>query len=139
MQQIILFLTSFLLTCGFPAFLIRFYSIRIWESRLRSLSISSVSSDSSSSGRDTPKSNRRKQEDKERRREKADRLAQETVPVRKLSVSVSLFSSCKKIGTQSILRGPKSTSVDVVSPGGQTVEGVLPSTVPDVVCPPAKG
>jgi hypothetical protein len=44
MQQLILLLTSFLLACGFPAFLIGFYSIRIWESRLRSLSISSVSS-----------------------------------------------------------------------------------------------
>jgi hypothetical protein len=44
--------------------------------------------------------------------------------------------------TKSIL-GPKSTSVDVVSPGGQTisvsVEGVSPSTTPDVVCPLAKG
>jgi hypothetical protein len=133
MQQLILLLTSFLLACGFPAFLIGFYSIRIWESRLRSLSIPSVSSDSPGSSRDTSKSNRGKQKDKERRREKADRLARETVPERKFSISASLFCSCKKIGTQSILRGPKSTSVDVVS-----VEGVPPSTVPDVVCPPAK-
>jgi hypothetical protein len=39
--------------------------------------------------------------------------------------------------------GPRPTSVDIVSPGGQTisvsVEGVPPSTIPDVVCPPAKG
>jgi hypothetical protein len=35
-----------------------------------------------------------------------------------------LFSSCKKIVTQSSLRGPKSLSVDVVSPGGQTVKCV---------------
>jgi hypothetical protein len=98
MQQLILLLTSFLLACGFPAFLIGFYSIRIWESRLRFLSISSVSSDSY--GRDTSKSNHRKQKDKERCQEKADRLARETVPERKLSVSASHFSSCKKIGTQ---------------------------------------
>jgi hypothetical protein len=63
---------------------------------------------------------------------------------RHLSVSASLFSSSKKIGAQFILTGPKPTaSIDVVSPGGQTVsvsvEGVPPSMVPDVVCPPAKG
>jgi hypothetical protein len=46
MQQLILLLTSFLLGCGFPSFLIGFYSIRIWESRLRSLSF--VGSGSSS-------------------------------------------------------------------------------------------
>jgi hypothetical protein len=48
----------------------------------------------------------------------------------------------KKILTRSIL-GPVSTSVDVVSPCGQTigvyVEGVPPSTIPDVVCPLVKG
>jgi hypothetical protein len=39
--------------------------------------------------------------------------------------------------------GPKSTSVDVVSPGEQTisvsVEGIPPSTMLDVVCPLDKG
>jgi hypothetical protein len=50
MQQLILLLTSFLLGCGFPAFLIGFYSIRIWESHLLSLSMSFVGSDSSGSG-----------------------------------------------------------------------------------------
>jgi hypothetical protein len=35
LQQLILLQTSFLLGCGFPPFLIGFYSIRIWESRLR--------------------------------------------------------------------------------------------------------
>jgi hypothetical protein len=48
----------------------------------------------------------------------------------------------KKIVTRSIL-GPLSTSVDVVSPCGQTVsisvEGVPPSTILNVVCPLAKG
>jgi hypothetical protein len=43
----------------------------------------------------------------------------------------------KKIVTKSIL-GPSSTPVDVVSPSGQTisvsVEGVLPSTISNVVC-----
>jgi hypothetical protein len=51
-------------------------------------------------------------------------------------------SSVKKILTRSIL-GPVSTSVDVVSPSGQTVcvsvEGVPPSTIPDVVCPLVNG
>jgi hypothetical protein len=102
-----------------------------------------VSSDSSGSGQNTSKK-RRNQKDKECRQEKArDRLARETIPERHLSVSASLFSSSKKIGVQSILRGPKPTSIDVVSPGGQTVgvsvEGVPPSTAPDVACPPAKG
>jgi hypothetical protein len=100
-------------------FLIGFYSIRIWESRLRSLSISSVSSDSSGSGRETSKSKRGKQKEREGRREKVDRLARETALERKLSVSVYLFSSSKKIPTQSILRGPRSSLIDVVSPGGR--------------------
>jgi hypothetical protein len=49
MQQLIMLPTSFLLGCGFPAFLIGFYSnsIRIWESRLRSWSLSFVGSGSS--------------------------------------------------------------------------------------------
>jgi hypothetical protein len=47
MQQLILLLTSFLLGCGFPAFLIGLDSTRIWESRLRSLSLSFVGSGSS--------------------------------------------------------------------------------------------
>jgi hypothetical protein len=71
MQQLILLLTSFLLGCGFPVFLIGFYSVQIWESRLRSYSFYSVQiwesrlrsyslsfadSDSSVSGRDKAKS-----------------------------------------------------------------------------------
>jgi hypothetical protein len=134
MQQLILLLTSFLLGSGFPAFLIGFYSIRIWESHLRSLSMSFVGSEKS-------RSKRRKDRERDHRRETADRLGRETATDRKLSVSTSLFSSGKEILTKSIL-GPKPTSVDVVSPGGQTisvsVEGVPPSTIPDVVCPLAK-
>jgi hypothetical protein len=52
------------------------------------------------------------------------------------------FLPLQRILAKSIL-GPRPTSVDVVSPGGQTisvsVEGVPPSTIPDVVCPLAKG
>jgi hypothetical protein len=55
MQQIILLLTSFILGCGFPAFLIGFYSIKIWESRLWSLSMSFVGSDYSGTGREKSK------------------------------------------------------------------------------------
>jgi hypothetical protein len=60
MQQLILLLTSFLLGCGFPAFLIGFYSVRIWESCLRSLSMSFVGSDSSGSGREKSNSKHKK-------------------------------------------------------------------------------
>jgi hypothetical protein len=69
MQQLILLLTSFLLGCGFPAFLIGLYSIRIWESHIRSLSLSFVGLDSSGSGRDRPKSKLRKSH-KERRKDR---------------------------------------------------------------------
>jgi hypothetical protein len=138
MQQLILLLPSLLLGCGFPAFLIGFYSIRIWESRLRSLSLSFVGSGSSGSGCEKPKSKHkkdRKDRDRDRRRETWDK------PGRGKSTSLS-SSSVKKIVTRSIL-GPLSTSVDVVSPSGQTisvsVEGVPPSTIPNVVCPLAKG
>jgi hypothetical protein len=78
MQQLILLLTSFLLGCGFPAFLIGFYSIRIWESRLRSLSMSFVGSDSSGSGHEKLKSRRRRDRDRDRRRETADKPGRET-------------------------------------------------------------
>jgi hypothetical protein len=60
MQQLILLLTSFLLVRGFPAFLIGFYSINIWESRLRSSSLSFAGSDSFGSGRDKAKSKHKK-------------------------------------------------------------------------------
>jgi hypothetical protein len=89
-------------------------------------------------------SKRRKEKEMDRRqKERADKLARETDTGGKLPVAASLFSSSsKKIGAKSIL-GPKSTPVDVVSPGGQTirvsVEGVPPSTILDVVCPPVKG
>jgi hypothetical protein len=112
MQQLILLLTSFLLGCRFPAFLIGFYSIRILESRLRALSMSFVGSDSSGFGREKLGSKRRRDRDRNRRRETADKPGRET--------STSLFSSSGNILTKSIFR-PKSTSVDVVSPGGHTI------------------
>jgi hypothetical protein len=138
MQQVLLLLTTLLLGCGFPAFLIGFYSIRIWESRLRSFTISFVESGSSGSGREKAKSKRRKEKERDCRQEKADRLARETATGGKLSVSASLFSSTtKKIAAKSIL-GPKSTPVDVVAPLRVSVEGIPPSTIPDIVCPPVK-
>jgi hypothetical protein len=91
-------LTSFLLGCGFPAFLIGFYSIRICESRLRSWSLSFVGSGSSGSGREKPKSKHKKghkDRDKDHRRETGDRPGREK--------STTLSSSMKKIVTRSIL------------------------------------
>jgi hypothetical protein len=137
MQQLILLLTSFLLGCGFPAFLIGFYLIRIWESRLRSWSLSFVGSGSSGSDCEKPKSKHKKgnkDRDKDHRRETGDR------PGREKSTSLS-SSSMKKILTRSIL-GPSSTPVDIVSPSRQTisvsVEGIPPSTIPNVVSPLAR-
>jgi hypothetical protein len=100
------------------------------------LSMSFVGSDTSS--RERHRSKHRKDcrdRDRDRRRETDDKAAREN--------ATSLFSSSgKKIVTRSIL-GPRSTSVDVVLPSGQTVgvsvEGVPPYTIPDVVCPLAKG
>jgi hypothetical protein len=80
MQQLILLLTSFLLGCEFLAFLIGFYSIRIWESRLRSLSLSFVGSGSSGSGHEKPRSTHmkdRKDGDRDRRRETGDKPGRE--------------------------------------------------------------
>jgi hypothetical protein len=83
--------------------------------------MSFVGSDSSGSGRERHKSKHRKDRrdrDRDRRRETDDKPGREN--------STFLF-----------------TSVDVVSPSGQTVgvsvEGIPPSTIPDVVCPLAKG
>jgi hypothetical protein len=89
MQQLILLLTSFLLGCGFPAFLIGFYSIRIWEACLRSLSLSFVGSGSSGSGREKPRSKHkkdRKDRDRVRRRETGNKPGREK--------SASLFFLC---------------------------------------------
>jgi hypothetical protein len=138
MQQFILLLISFLLGCGFAVFLIGFYSIRIWKSRLRSWSLSFVRSGSSGSSHEKPKSKHkkgRKDRYKDHRRETEDR------PGRKKSASLS-SSSMKKMLTRSIL-GPSSTPVDIVSPSGQTisvsVEGIPPCLIPNVVSPLARG
>jgi hypothetical protein len=84
MQQLILLLTSFVLGCGFPVFLIGFYSIRIWESRLRSYSLSFAGSDSSRSGHDKAKLKHEKSckdKSKDRRKETgADRPDWEKPP-----------------------------------------------------------
>jgi hypothetical protein len=136
MQPLILLLTSFLLGCGIPAFLIGFYSIRIWESHLRSFSVSFVGSDS---GCDRAKSKHKKSckdRSKDQRKETGgDRPGRE-------KASSPTFSSSKRMVTRSILE-PTSTPVDVLSPSGQTisvsVEGVPPSTTSNAISPLARG
>jgi hypothetical protein len=102
MQQLILLLTSFLLGCGFPAFLIGFYSVRIWVSRFRSYSLSFAGSDSSGSGHDKAKSKHKKSRrdrSKDRRKETGgDRPGRE-------KLHSPTFSSSKRVVTRSIL-GP---------------------------------
>jgi hypothetical protein len=135
-KQLIL-LTSFLLGCGFPVFLIGFYSVKIWESHLRSYSLSFADLDSSVA-RPSPSikcpTTPQGQEKDQRKEVGGDRPGREKSP--------SPISSKKRVVIRSIL-GPTTTSVDVLSPSRQTislsVEWVPPPTTSNVVSLLGKG